>query len=171
MRRYLTGSLLKTATLALLCAATAVSAQTASPPAEGEDVFKVVWHVDFPEPRRLSALIQNVNNMVTTLQGTLTDYDVRIVFLAGGVRFLTEDPLKGTPFEADEAFLRQRPELLQRLQQLRTLHDVKFEVCEITLEQLGLPKERIVEGVPSVRSGVVRIAELQQHGYAYLKVE
>jgi hypothetical protein len=79
--------------------------------------------------------------------------------------------LKGTPFEEDDAFRKARPDLITRLQQLRTLHQVKFELCEITREQLNLPKERIVEGVAPVRSGVVRIAELQAKGFAYLKVE
>lgn len=134
-------------------------------------VAKVVWHVDFSEPRRLSAMIQNVNNMVTTYQGNLDDYDVRIVFLAGGIRFVTTDPLKGTPFEEDAAFRAARPDLITRVQQLRTLHNVKLEVCDITREQLNLPKERIIEGVAPVRSGVVRIAELQAKGFAYLKVE
>jgi len=134
-------------------------------------VAKVVWHVDFSEPRRLSAMIQNVNNMVTTYQGNLDDYDVRVVFLAGGIRFLTTDPLKGTPFEEDDAFRKARPDLITRVQQLRTLHNVKLELCEITREQLNLPKDKVIEGVASVRSGVVRIAELQAKGFAYLKVE
>jgi len=134
-------------------------------------VAKVVWHVDFTEPRRLSAMIQNVNNMVTTYQGNLDDYDVRIVFVAGGIRFVTTDPLKGTPFEEDDAYRKARPDLITRLQQLRTLHNVKLELCEITREALQLPKEKVIEGVAPVRSGVVRIAELQSKGYAYLKVE
>jgi intracellular sulfur oxidation DsrE/DsrF family protein len=51
------------------------------------------------------------------------------------------------------------------------LHNVKLELCEITREQLNLPKDKIIEGVAPVRSGVVRIAELQAQGFAYLKVE
>jgi len=149
----------------LALAALLVSASAAA------QVAKVVWHVDFTEPRRLSAMIQNVNNMVTTYQGNLEDYDVRIVFLAGGIRFLTTDPLKGTPFAEDDAYRKARPDLITRLQQLRTLHEVKLELCEITREQLQLPKDRVIEGVASVRSGVVRIAELQAKGFAYLKVE
>ncbi len=148
----------------------ALAALLASTPAFAQ-VAKVVWHVDFSEPRRLSAMIQNVNNMVTTYQGNLDDYDVRIVFVAGGIRFVTTDPLKGTPFEEDEAYRKTRPDLITRLQQLRTLHNVKLELCEITREALQLPKDRIIEGVQPVRSGVVRIAELQSKGYAYLKVE
>jgi len=147
--------------LAALLASTQAAAQVA----------KVVWHVDFADARRLSAMIQNVNNMVTTYQGNLEDYDVHVVFLAGGIRFLTADPLKGTPFAEDEAFRKARPDLITRLQQLRTLHNVTLELCEITREQLNLPRDKVIEGIASVRSGVVRIAELQHKGYAYLKVE
>ena len=138
---------------------------------ESPAVARVVWHVDFSEPRRLSALIQNVNNMVTTYQGELQDYDVRIVFLSGGIRFLTEDPLTGTPFAEDKEFKAGRAALITRLQQLREVHNVKLEVCEITREALRLPRDRIIPGVESVRSGVVRIANLQHQGFAYLKVE
>jgi len=149
----------------LALAALLVSASAAA------QVAKVVWHVDFTEPRRLSAMIQNVNNMVTTYQGNLDDYDVRIVFVAGGIRFVTTDPLKGTPFEEDDAYRKARPDLITRLQQLRTLHNVKLELCEITREALQLPTDKVIEGVAPVRSGVVRIAELQSKGFAYLKVE
>lgn len=149
----------------------ALAALLASFGAAAQPVAKVVWHVDFSEPRRLSAMIQNVNNMVTTYQGDLDDYDVRIVFLSGAIRFLTTDPLTGTPFEEDAAYRAARPDLITRVQQLRTLHNVKLELCEITREQLPLPKDRIIEGVTPVRSGVVRIAELQAQGFAYLKVE
>lgn len=143
------------------------TAQAQSPDA----VPKVVWHVDFAEPRRFSAMIQNVNNMVTTYQNELVDYDVRLVFLSGGIRFVTEDALAGTPFEADAAFRKTRPDLIQRLTQLRDLHKVKLEYCEITIEALRLAKQKIIPGVAAVRSGVVRIAELQAKGFSYLKVE
>lgn len=154
-------------------AAAAETGASGTPAAEGsaQSVAKVVWHVDFGDPRRLSAMIQNVNNMVTTYQSSFQDYDVRIVFLAAGIRFVTEDPLKGTPFAEDAELRRRRPELIQRLGQLRELHNVKLEYCELTREAIGLAKEKIVEGVEPVRSGVVRIAELESQGYAYLKVE
>jgi intracellular sulfur oxidation DsrE/DsrF family protein len=157
---------------AVLLALTAVAhAEPAAPPVTGENVKKVVWHVDFADPRRLSALIQNVNNMVTTYQGDLEDYDVRIVFLSGGIRFLTTDALANTPFAEDKELKARRAELIQRLQQLREVMNVKLELCEITREALQLPAGKVIKGVGSVRSGVVRIAELQQKGYAYLKVE
>lgn len=143
----------------------------AKPEAPVPQLAKVVWHVDFSDPKRLSAMIQNVNNMVSTYQGNFQEYDVRIVFVAAGIRFVTEDALRNTPFAEDAAFRKQRKDLIQRLNQLRELHGVKLELCEITRESLNLPRDKIIAGVTPVASGVVRIAELQSKGYAYLKVE
>lgn len=56
-------------------------------------------------------------------------------------------------------------------EQLRTVQNVKLERCEITRESVDLPKDKIIPGVLPVRSGVVRIADLERHGYAYLKAE
>ena len=153
-------------------AAAAKPAAAAEPAAKAEaQPAKVVWHVDFGDPRRLSAMIQNVNNMVSTYQGDLQEYDVRIVFLAAGIRFVTEDKLARTPFAEDARLRRQRKNLIDRLNQLRELHGVKLELCELTREAIGLPKDKVIAGVEPVTSGVVRIAELQSKGYAYLKVE
>jgi intracellular sulfur oxidation DsrE/DsrF family protein len=139
--------------------------------APAASLAKVVWHVDFGDPRRLSAMIQNINNMASTYQGTFQEYDIRVVFVAAGIRFVTEDPLKGTPFAEDKTFRKQRKDLIQRLNQLRELHNIQLEYCDLTREAINLPKDRIIAGVEAVTSGVVRIAELQSKGYAYLKVE
>jgi uncharacterized protein len=157
--------------LLLVTVMAAMAPGHAADPAPAEPVMKVVWHVDFADPRRLSAMIQNVNNMVTSYQNDMVDYDVRIVFVAAGIRFLTEDPLARTAFAEDAALKARRAELIQRLEQLRTVQNVKLELCEITRESVDLPKDKIIPGVLPVRSGVVRIADLEHHGYAYLKAE
>ncbi|MBI3576350.1 MAG: DsrE family protein [Gammaproteobacteria bacterium] len=148
-----------------------VAAPAAKVETQAPQLAKVVWHVDFADPRRLSAMIQNVNNMVSTYQGSFQEYDVRVVFIAGGIRFVTEDKLARTPFAEDKEFRKLRPQLIQRLNQLRELHNVKLEYCELTREAIALPKEKIIPGVEPVPSGVVRVAELQAQGFAYLKVE
>jgi uncharacterized protein len=143
----------------------------AADPAPAEKVEKVVWHVDFGDPRRMSAMIQSVNNMVTAYQNDLADYDVRIVFVGAGIRFLTTDPLKGTAFAEDAELKTRRADLIQRIEQLRDVLKVKLELCEITRQSVNLPKDKIIAGVAPVPSGVVRIAQLEHQGYAYLKQE
>ena len=138
---------------------------------EDSEIKKVVWHADFANPRRFSAMLTSINNMVTNYQDDLVDYDVRIVFLSHGIRFLTNDKLVGTPFEEDAALAERRASLMGRLQSLQETQEVKLELCEITRNEIGLPHEKLIKGVESVPSGVVRISELQHQGFAYLKVE
>ena len=155
----------------LLAFAGVAYAEDAAPATQAEAVMKVLYHVDFADPRCFSATLTSINNMVTTYQNNLEEYDVRIVFVAHGIRFVTADALKGTPFVEDGALKARRKNLLERL---RTLHDtqgVKLELCGITREQVRLDPAKIIPGMEIVPSGVVRIAELQRRGFAYLKIE
>lgn len=133
---------------------------------------KVVYHADFGDPRRFSSMLTSINNMVMHYNDAFIDYDVRIVLLSHGIRFVTDDPLHNTPFAEDTALKAQRDNLRGRLMTLATLHNVKLELCDITRTQLGLDKGKLYTPVALVPSGVVRIAQLQnQDAFAYIKVE
>ena len=136
-----------------------------------EDVVKVVYHADFADPRRFSAMLTSINNMVTFYQNELIEYDVRIVFVAHGIRFLTADKLENTPFTADAALDERRDNLAGRLGSLNSVQAVKLELCDITRSQIKLDAGKLADGVELVPSGVVRIAELQREGFAYIKIE
>jgi intracellular sulfur oxidation DsrE/DsrF family protein len=132
---------------------------------------KVVYHADFADPRRFSAMLTSINNMVTYYKNDLIDYDVRIVFVAHGIRFLTDDKLEGTPFSADDALEERRSNLKGRLTTLNKVHGVKLELCNITRTEIDLPEDALYEGAELVPSGVVRLAELQAEDFAYIKIE
>lgn len=154
--------------LALLLLALALVAT----PAHADEDPKVVYHADFSDPRRFSAMLTSINNMVTHYQNELIDYDVRIVFVAHGIRFVTDDKLVGTPFEEDAEMAERRENNASRLKALHEVQGVKLELCDITRAQIGLAEDKVHEGVSMVKSGVVRIAELQQReGFAYIKIE
>jgi intracellular sulfur oxidation DsrE/DsrF family protein len=131
----------------------------------------VVYHADFADPRRFSAMLTSINNMVTYYNNELIDYDVRIVFISHGIRFLTDDKLENTPFAADAALEERRSNLRGRLATLNKVHGVKLELCNITRTEIGLHEDALYEGVELVPSGVVRLAELQAGGFAYIKIE
>ena len=136
-----------------------------------DSVRKVVYHADFADVRRFSAMLTSINNMVTTYQNQLVDYDIRIVFVAWGIRFATADKLSATPFVETPALKARRADLLARLSDLHEQQGVKFEVCEITRNQIGLDKKKLIPGATMVDSGVVRLEELQHQGFAYIKIE
>jgi intracellular sulfur oxidation DsrE/DsrF family protein len=139
--------------------------------AEEDEVSKVVYHADFADPRRFSAMLTSINNMVTYYQNEMIEYDVRIVFVAHGIRFVTSDKLEKTPFAEDKAMAERRESNTGRLLTLNSVQEVKLELCDITRSGIGLDKSKLLEGVESVPSGVVRIAELQSQGFAYIKIE
>jgi len=145
------------------------SAVVAKPKAD--NVVKVVYHADFADPRRFSAMLASINNMVSLYQEDMVDYDVRIVFVSYGIRFVTQDRLTGTPFAEDTELKKRRENLLGRLNTLHETFGVKLELCGITREQAGLDEKKLIPGVEIVRSGVVRIAELQHQGFSYIKIE
>ena len=157
--------------LALAMLFSTVLAGTLPSISKADDIAKVVYHVDFPDPRRFSSLLTSVNNMVTYYQNELIEYDVRIVFVAHGVRFVTDDKLTGTPFEEDAAMAERRQNNAGRLASLRSVQSVQLELCDITRSQIGLAEEKLYEGVTMVPSGVVQLAKLQSEGFAYIKIE
>ncbi len=54
---------------------------------------------------------------------------------------------------------------------VKSMQEVGLELCGITSAQIGLDDDKLYDGVEIVRSGVVRIAELQRQGFAYIKTE
>jgi uncharacterized protein len=142
------------------------------PQARADAEAKVVYHADYADPRRFSAMLTSINNMVTHYQNNFIDYDVRIVFVSHGIRFITDNPLEGTPFAEDETLAEERDNLRGRLMSLVNMHGVRLELCDITRTAVQLAKEEMYEVVDYVPSGVVRIAQLQnEEGFAYLKIE
>lgn len=137
-------------------------------PAQADGVKRVVWHVDYGDPDRLGRMITSINNMTEAYEGELADYDMRIVFLGAGIRFLTTDPLHKTPFAEDPKWRDARKTIHERL---KSLNKVKLELCNITAKAVGLDTKTLIKGVTLVPSGVVQIADLQSKGFSYLKAD
>jgi len=138
---------------------------------EDDGAIKVVYHADFADPRRFSAMLTSIYNMASYYENELVEYDIRIVFVAHGIRFVTDDKLNGTPFQEDSAMAERRENIKGRLLSLNDVQGVQLELCDITRSQVNLGEDKLYEPVESVPSGVVRIAELQREGFAYIKVE
>lgn len=155
----------------VICLVLAAGSLLAPRPATAEEGVKVVYHADYADPRRFSAMLTSINNMMNYYENELVEADVRIVFVAHGIRFLTDDPLKDTPFAEDAELGERRANLKGRLLSQAETRGVKLELCDITRTQIGLPASAVYAGVNLVPSGVVRIAELQRQGFAYIKIE
>jgi uncharacterized protein len=114
---------------------------------------KVVYHFD----SGLSQAVKGLRNMRNHLD---TDPKAQLVAVAHaqGVDFLME----GAKTPDGQEFA----SLVQALEN----RGVKFQICEITLKNRNISKDKFIMGPTFVPSGVVQIAHLQaQERYAYIK--
>ena len=136
-----------------------------------DDGAKVVYHVDFKDPTRYSATLTSINNILNYYDSELMEADVHLVFVGFGLRFTTNDNLAKTPYEAAKPLLERRDELKGRLSSLIDTRGVKVHLCDKTRDEVGLPQDKVFDGVEFTPSGVAKIAILQSEGYAYLKIQ
>lgn len=111
----------------------------------------VVYHIDNAQNQAVKAL-RNIRNHITVDPGA----KITVVTHAQGVDFLmvgVDGP--AGPFAPLVSALKSQ--------------GVKFEVCEITLQNRNLKKEQFIEEADFTPSGVVRLAKLQKEGAAYIK--
>lgn len=129
---------------ALLLAAVAAQAQD-----------KVVYHIDNAETQATKAL-RNVRNHLDVAPDTR----IIVVTHAEGIDFLMEGAKDRKNPNIDYASL---------VSALKA-RGVRFEVCELTLRNRNIPKDRFIMDADFTPSGVVRIGQLQsREHYAYIK--
>ncbi|MGM0540893.1 MAG: DsrE family protein [Pseudomonadota bacterium] len=132
---------------------------------------KVVYHVDFKDATRYSATLTSINNIINFYESELMESEVHLVFVGYGLRFTTNDELKGTAYAHDAQLLSRRDELKGRLQSLIDVRGVQVHLCDKTRDEVGLAQSKVYKGIQFVPSGVAKIAILQSEGFAYLKVQ
>lgn len=114
---------------------------------------RVVYHINEGVEQAANGL-RNANNHLSV------DPNVQIVVVthARGVDFL----MKGAKDSRGNSF----EPVVDRLK----MQGVRFEVCEITLENRNLKREQFIDSATYVPSGVGELTRLQQReGYAYVK--
>lgn len=142
-----------------------------SPAKAADDGAKVVYHVDFKDPTRYSATLTSINNIINYYESELMMPEIHLVFVGYGIRFTTDDNLKGTPYAAKKPLLDRRDELKGRLDALVNTRGVKVHLCDKTRSEINLGKDKLYEFIDTTASGVAKIAMLQSEGFAYLKVQ
>jgi intracellular sulfur oxidation DsrE/DsrF family protein len=113
---------------------------------------KVVYHINDTASQALAGLRNIRNHLDVDPKAQIT-----VVTHAFGVDFLME----GMKDRNENAFASTVAALKNR--------GVRFEVCEITLQNRNLKKDQFIQEVDFTPSGVVRIAKLQKEGAAYIK--
>lgn len=121
----------------------------AQPAKEGKAMLKAVVHVNVGDAERQKHGLKNVTNMIKAEGGKA---EVVVVCHGPGIALLVKDK---SP-DAGE---------VERL----IKEGVKFEACENTLKDKGIPKESLIPGVTTVPSGAAEVVRRQQDGYGYFR--
>lgn len=111
---------------------------------------KVVYHIDDAEHQALKAL-RNIRNQLDYNPDT----DMKVVMHSEGVDMMMTDYKDAASTAPLIAALSAR--------------NVTFEVCEITIKRRKLDKDKFMLEADFTPSGVVRLTQLQNQGYAYIK--
>lgn len=146
-------------------------ALSTAPVSAADEGAKAVYHVDFNNPTRYSATLTSINNIIDYYDSQLMESEIHLVFVGYGLRFTTNNALKGTPYEHDQDLLERRDELKGRLQSLINVRGVKVHLCDKTRDEVGLPQSEVYKGIQFTDSGVAKIAMLQSENFAYLKIQ
>lgn len=139
--------------LIALVASMTLAASGASLAADPVGPDKVVYHVNDTQGQAVAALRNIGNHLEVNPKAKIV-----VVTHANGVDFLFKEAKdkNGNPYDIKVEELKGK--------------GVQFDVCEITLRNRKITRDKFIEEATFVPSGVAEITRLQQReGYAYLR--
>ena len=114
---------------------------------------KVVYHLDDPGVDRAKAVLVNIDNHVHVV-GWKNIEALELVVHGPALRtFLARDI---------------DPDVRGKLETLLA-GGLRLDACQITMARQKIDLKDLIEGATPVPSGVVRVMDLQEAGYAYIK--
>ena len=127
--------------------------------ADEKKPHRLAIHVDQNDPQVMNLALNNATNVIEYYRGKNEDVDVDIVTYGPGLHML----------RADTSPVQDR---LKRLKELAFPGKVEFSACDNTKRGMEKAEGKSISIVPDatlVPSGVVRLMELQEQGWSYLR--
>ncbi len=140
-----------------LIAATALALATATAAHAAGETHYLAIHVDENDPQLMNMALNNAQNVVTHYEAQGDEVVIEIVTYGPGVHM----------FRHDTSPVRDRLATLQL-----EMPDITFTACDNTIQNMNRQagtEIALLDGVKVTPSGVVRLMELQQQGYAYIR--
>src|SRR3954447_19190655 len=145
-------------TVRLLVIALSVSIATMSLAAE-QKPHRVAIQVDQNDPQVMNLALNNATNVIEHYRGKNEDVEVDIVTYGPGLHMLRDDtsPVK---------------DRIKRLKELAFPGKIQFSACNNTKQNMEKTEGKsvpIISDATIVPSGVVRLMELQEQGWSYVR--
>jgi intracellular sulfur oxidation DsrE/DsrF family protein len=143
------------ATIVLL----SVAFVSAAPAADEKKSHRVAIQVDQNDPQVMNLALNNATNVIEYYRAKNEDVDVDIVTYGPGLHML----------RADTSPVQDR---IKRLRDLAFPGKIQFSACNNTKQGMEKTEGKAISIVPDatiVPSGVVRLMELQEQGWSYIR--
>ena len=127
--------------------------------ADEKKPHRVAIQVDQNDPQVMNLALNNATNVIEYYRGKHEDVDVDIVTYGPGLHML----------RADTSPVQDR---IKRLKELAFPGKIQFSACNNTKQGMEKTEGRAISVVPDatiVPSGVVRLMELQEQGWSYVR--
>lgn len=128
-----------------------------APVQAGEQMHKVVVHVDESDPKRINMALNNVQNLKAYYDSKEQPVEIEVVAYGPGLHML----------RADTSPVKDRISAMSL-----EIEHLTFSGCGNTLKGMTRKEGKEIEMLSEARvvpSGVVRLVELQEGGYAYVR--
>ena len=142
-----------------LATATLVAIALAAPAFSGDAKHRLAIHVDQNDPQVMNLALNNATNVIEYYRSKNEDVDVDIVTYGPGLHML----------RADTSPVKDR---LKRLKELAFPGNVQYSACNNTrqgMEKAEGKEVPILSEATIVPSGVIRLMELQEKGWSYIR--
>ena len=142
-----------------LATAALLAIALASPALSGEAKHRLAIHVDQNDPQVMNLALNNAPNVIEHYRSKNEDVDIDIVTYGPGLHML----------RADTSPVKDR---LKRLKERTFPGNVQFTACNNTkqgMEKTEGKEVPILSEATLVPSGVIRLMELQEKGWSYLR--
>jgi intracellular sulfur oxidation DsrE/DsrF family protein len=134
--------------------------------AEGYGKQKVVYHINYDNPKAQAGALRNIQNHINAVGAE--NLDLKVVMHGKGLSLLlTPDAVANTKLKQGNA----TDEIQAKIAGLKD-QGIGFQVCANTLKGKKIDMENHLYDVDKadiVPSGVAELARLQSMGYAYVK--
>lgn len=132
---------------------------------QGLETVHAVYDVRKSNPQALAGYLKAIVSNHANLRAADVQPDLRIVFIAEAVKFITTEPTAEIALE-HEAVLQDIATTIAELDRL----GVKMEVCSGATRAFGVDNDTLLPQLKAVRSGFIAIMGYQNQGYALVPV-
>lgn len=125
----------------------------------GEKPHRIAIHIDQNDPALMNLVLNNVSNVVEHYHGKGEEVQIEVVAYGPGLNMLREDksPVK---------------DRIKRLAEGSFASKVSFAACGNTMQVMEQAEGHPIQIIPQasvVPAGVVRLSELQEQGWSYIR--